>query len=312
MSLVADGPDTGQRAARDRAVRGPRARRRDLPGQDDDQVVVGDQRQRAAAPGRAVVEDDRAGLGDRGGAAGDGAASPSSDAGSGSSHERRPRPRPATPRAGRPARRRRRDRAEQPLRDRLRHPVRGHREDGRAVVGGPLGEQVERPPPTARRCGGAGTPGRCGRRRRRPRRQRGAGRSRRPCGGSPRARSPAPPFATALAVALLSGAASSSRPPPVRAHQARNDSGGGAGASRVSVQALSGPGRRRIRPPRATTRRLADAARCASASRVGERSVHPAAVIATRSRGWRGPVLTARARRWTSTSGMSIATGHAS
>jgi hypothetical protein len=58
----------------------------------------------------------------------------------------------------------------------------------------------------------------------------------------------------------------------VLAHQARNDSGGGAGASRVSVQPLSGGGSRRMRPDRPTTARLAAAARCAAPSRRGERS----------------------------------------
>ncbi len=51
------------------------------------------------------------------------------------------------------------------------------------------------------------------------------------------------------------------RVPLVRAHQARKDSGGGAGASRVSVQPRSGGGSRLIRPFLATTLRLAEAAR---------------------------------------------------
>ncbi len=44
---------------------------RDLTGLDDDQVEVRDQGERAAALGRAVVQDDRAGLGDGDRAAGD-------------------------------------------------------------------------------------------------------------------------------------------------------------------------------------------------------------------------------------------------
>ena len=44
-------------------------------GADDDQVEVGHQGKRAAALGRAVVQDDRAGLGDGHGAAGDDAGS---------------------------------------------------------------------------------------------------------------------------------------------------------------------------------------------------------------------------------------------
>ena len=65
-------------------------------------------------------------------------------------------------------------------------------------------------------------------------------------------------------------------PPLVRAHQARNDSGGGAGASRVSVQPASGGGSRLIRPDLADHAcRPAEAARCAAASSRGERSTRP-------------------------------------
>src|SRR4029453_19320659 len=55
-------------------------------------------------------------------------------------------------------------------------------------------------------------------------------------------------------------------------HQARNDSGGGAGASLVSVQPASGGGSRLIRPDLATSRPARPAARCAAASSRGERS----------------------------------------
>src|SRR6185437_481722 len=82
---------------------------------------------------------------------------------------------------------------------------------------------------------------------------------------------------------LVSGIPGHGRPPLVRAHQARNDSGGGAGASLVSVQPASGGGSRLIRPDLATSRPLKEAARCAAASSRGERSTRPESENTARS-----------------------------
>ena len=80
MSDVAEGPETNVTGRRSspQARREPPHRRRDAVDDlrllDDAEVQVGDERQRAAALARAGVEDERAGLGDRERAAGDGGA----------------------------------------------------------------------------------------------------------------------------------------------------------------------------------------------------------------------------------------------
>jgi hypothetical protein len=82
----------------------------------------------------------------------------------------------------------------------------------------------------------------------------------------------------------------------------------------VSVQPDSGGGSRRILPERPTSFLLADAARCAAFSRRGERSPQAVTPNASRSalnRFWR-LASTAFDRRYTSASGMLIATGQTS
>ena len=110
------------------------------------------------------------------------------------------------------------------------------------------------------------------------------------------------------------GAAAHHPPPRVRAHQARNDSGGGAGASLVSVQPASGGGSRLIRPDLATSRPPREAARCAAASSRGERRTRPESENTARSAEKCFSLLasTTFARRCTSASGMLMATGHTS
>ncbi len=77
MSLVADGPEI-RVCGRGRVEPGERVGQvgGDLVLAHDDQVEVGHQGERAATLAGAVVQDDRAGLGDRDGAAGDDAAHP--------------------------------------------------------------------------------------------------------------------------------------------------------------------------------------------------------------------------------------------
>ena len=102
--------------------------------------------------------------------------------------------------------------------------------------------------------------------------------------------------------------------PRVLDHQARNDSGGGAGASLVSVHPASGGGSRLIRPDLATSRPLTAAARCAAASSRGERRTRPESENTARSAEKVFSLLasTTVALRCTSASGMLIATGHTS
>src|ERR1035441_4859019 len=97
----------------------------------------------------------------------------------------------------------------------------------------------------------------------------------------------------------------------VRAHQARNDSGGGTGASRVCVQPPSGGGSLLITPERAISLPPWDAARWAAASRRGERSTRPDRPNTVRSgeKCLSRLASTTLLRRYTSASGMLIATG---
>src|SRR4029079_17375851 len=113
---------------------------------------------------------------------------------------------------------------------------------------------------------------------------------------------------------LVSGTPGHGRPPLVRAHQARDDSSRGAGASLVSVQPASRGGRRPLRPDLATSRPLKEAARCAAASSRGERSTRPESENTARSaeKGFSLLLSTPLALRCTSASGMLIATGHTS
>lgn len=79
MSEVAEGPETsviargGVASAAGEAARAPPHRGDDLHGAYDTDVGVGQQREQAAARRPAAIEADRAGLRDRGGAAGHGA-----------------------------------------------------------------------------------------------------------------------------------------------------------------------------------------------------------------------------------------------
>jgi hypothetical protein len=251
---------------------------RHLVGPDHDQVEVRYQGECPAALAAAVVENDRPGLGDGGRAAGDHAGHRVELAGGQrrvvEHHPVRGRPAGLVAGAGfdrAVGRQARQPLRRQSVRDQKPGDVGQHAGDGRgqvrlgdalddgAVVGRALGEQrddvaaggvVVGAPIVARERGVGGVDlGRGPRAARGVRADRGA---------------------DAVEDHLAGGA--HAEPPRVRDHQARKDSGGGAGASRVSVQADRGGGRRRMRPDRPTKWRLADAARWAAARRRGELS----------------------------------------
>jgi len=251
---------------------------RHLAGPDHDQVEVRHQGERPAALAGAVVEDDRPGLGDGDRAAGEHAGHRVELAGG------QRRGVADDPLGGRPAgliagpgfdravaRRARQPLLRQSVRDQETRDAGQHAGDGRgqarlgdplddrAVVGRPLGEQrddvgagrvVVGAPIVARQRGVGGVD---------------LGRGRRPARAVRADRGPD------AVEDLLAGGAHAA-PPLVLDHHARNDSGGGAGASRVSVQADRGGGRRRMRPDRPIRWRPADAARWAAARRRGELS----------------------------------------
>ena len=101
----------------------------------------------------------------------------------------------------------------------------------------------------------------------------------------------AAPSAVPLAARILARIAlfggGHDRGPLVLAHQARNDSGGGAGASRVSVQPFSGGGSRLIRPDLATSLPPRDAGTLGRGEQPG-RAEHPAGQLEDRSFGRNG------------------------
>ena len=99
--------------------------------------------------------------------------------------------------------------------------------------------------------------------------------------------------------------------PRSRAHHARNVSRATGRRSRPSVQPASGPGRRRTRPPRASGSSAALPACCAAAKRRGAPKAHAAAPNTTFSAAG-ACSRTARARRCSSTCGMSMPTGQTS
>ncbi len=193
--------------------------------------------------------------------------------------------------------------------------------------------RVRRRGPPARRGHPRGSPGSRAApppaRRRRPRARRRPAR-RAPGRGSPRAPRPAPAVDVGVGVGSVIDSSCGGvsavgvRPPSVRCHQARNDSGGGAGRSRAPVQAAPGPGRRPAvaRPPGSEVRERRARAlpvrpeafstrprRRASVKAQAAAFMATASALGTRSPRWPS---TTWERRWTSTSGMSMRTGQTS
>ncbi len=314
MSLVAEGSprDPRQRAARTEPRRRLRHRADHLVRHPHDaDVVVRHQRDAAPPLVRAAAEDDRAGLGDRHGAARDDAVprrpAPAPCSPPGRAPAPRPRP-PSSAAAGREARAptaRPARRAAASAAAAAPPRSRGARPPGSPPGARPAG------PPSRRASAPRGRPGRPGA----PARPPDVPRAARPRGRGAPAPAPAPCCRRRRRAWLIAHPFTGALPPGTEGllRDLRE-------RPRVRPRA-AGP-----RQPAGCSRRVPAASRCPARSTAGRSRAHRAARIAARSAAWpfaglrvtRTPFRTAsppsatRSRRWTSTSGMSMATGHTS